>query len=73
MQIKQEYIDRSEELLLPEGCHFDDERVSLIRRIESGDLHDSLPFVCQRLASIAKLFTRRKTPRINQNAVTSTL
>lgn len=38
MQIKQEYIDRSEELLLPEGCHFDDERVSFIRRMESGDL-----------------------------------
>lgn len=38
MQIKQEYIERSEELLLPEGCHFDAERVSFIRRMESGDL-----------------------------------
>lgn len=38
MQIKQEYIKSSEELLLPEGCHFDAERVSFIRRMESGDL-----------------------------------
>ena len=38
MQIKQEYIDKSEALLLPDGCHFDEERVSFIKKMDSGDL-----------------------------------
>lgn len=38
MQIKQEYIGKAEALLLPEGCHFDDERIRFIKRMDSGDL-----------------------------------
>lgn len=38
MQIKQEYIDKSEALLLPDGCHFDEERVRFIKKMDSGDL-----------------------------------
>ena len=38
MQIRQEYIDKAEALLLPEGCHFDDERVRFIKKMDSGDL-----------------------------------
>lgn len=38
MEIKQEYIEKAERLLLPEGCHFDEERVRFIKRLDSGDL-----------------------------------
>ena len=38
MQIKQEYIERAEVLLLPEGCHFDEERIRFIGKMDSGDL-----------------------------------
>lgn len=38
MQIKQEYINKAEALLLPENFHFDDERIRFIRWMKSGDL-----------------------------------
>jgi hypothetical protein len=38
MQITPEYIEEAERLLLPDGCHFDEERVRFINRWDSGDL-----------------------------------
>lgn len=38
MKINQEYIEKSEALLLPSGFYFDDERVRFIRNMDSGDL-----------------------------------
>lgn len=38
MKIKTENIAKAEQLLLPDGCHFDDERIQFINRLESGDL-----------------------------------
>ena len=38
MIIKPENITRAEQLLLPEGSHFDEERLQFINRLESGDL-----------------------------------
>lgn len=38
MQIKREHIEKAEQLLLPEGQHFDEERRNFINRLESGDL-----------------------------------
>lgn len=38
MEIKQEYIEKSEELLLPNGSHFDEERINFIKKMDSGDL-----------------------------------
>lgn len=38
MQVKQECIEKAEALLLPVGCHFDDERVRFIKKMDSGDL-----------------------------------
>ncbi len=38
MQIKQEYINKAEALLLPEDFHFDDERIRFIKWLKSGDL-----------------------------------
>ena len=65
MQIKQEYIDRSEELLLPEGCHFDDERVSFIRRMESGDLL-AVPGRGKTTALRAKLYCMAQNLQLNE-------
>ena len=65
MQIKQEYIDRSEELLLPEGCHFDDERVSFIRRMESGDLL-AVPGSGKTTALRAKLYCMAQNLPLNE-------
>lgn len=38
MEINPENIAKAEQLLLPYGCHFDDERIHFINRMESGDL-----------------------------------
>lgn len=38
MEIKPENIAKAEQLLLPDGCSFDPERVQFITRLESGDL-----------------------------------
>jgi len=38
MEIKSENIAKAEQLLLPDGCHFDEERIQFINRLESGDL-----------------------------------
>lgn len=38
MEIKPENIAKAEQLLLPDGCHFDEERIQFINRMESGDL-----------------------------------
>lgn len=38
MEIKPEYLIKAEQLLLPNGCHFDPERVQFINKLESGDL-----------------------------------
>lgn len=38
MEIKHENIAKAEQLLLPDGCRFDDERIQFINRLESGDL-----------------------------------
>lgn len=38
MHIEREYIEKAEQLLLPVGCHFDDERKAFINRLDSGDL-----------------------------------
>lgn len=38
MEIKAENIERAERLLLPDGCHFDEERIQFINRLDSGDL-----------------------------------
>lgn len=38
MEIKQEYIVKSEALLLPNGFHFDEERIKFIKKMDSGDL-----------------------------------
>jgi superfamily I DNA/RNA helicase len=38
MEIKHENIVKAEQLLLPDGCRFDDERIQFINRLESGDL-----------------------------------
>lgn len=38
MQIKKEFIEQAETLLLPDGCHFDDERVRFIKKMDNGDL-----------------------------------
>lgn len=38
MEIKSENIAKAEQLLLPDGCSFDPERVQFITRLESGDL-----------------------------------
>lgn len=38
MEIKPEYLIKAEQLLLPNGCHLDPERVQFINKLESGDL-----------------------------------
>lgn len=38
MEINPENIAKAEQLLLPYGCHFDEERIHFINRMESGDL-----------------------------------
>lgn len=38
MEIKPENIVKAEQLLLPDYCHFDEERIQFITRLESGDL-----------------------------------
>lgn len=55
MEIKQEYIVKSEALLLPNGFHFDEERIKFIKKMDSGDLL-AVPGSGKTTALIAKLY-----------------
>lgn len=59
MEIKIENIAKVEQLLLPEGCHFDDERIRFINRLESGDLL-AVPGSGKTTALRAKLYCMAK-------------
>ena len=60
MEIKQENIAKAEQLLLPEGHHFDEERVQFIKRLESGDLL-AVPGSGKTTALRAKLYCMSKS------------
>ncbi len=59
MKIKTENIAKAEQLLLPDGCHFDDERIQFINRLESGDLL-AVPGSGKTTALRAKLYCMAK-------------
>lgn len=59
MEIKHENIVKAEQLLLPDGCHFDDERIQFINRLESGDLL-AVPGSGKTTALRAKLYCMAK-------------
>ena len=59
MEIKHENIAKAEQLLLPDGCHFDDERIQFINRLESGDLL-AVPGSGKTTALRAKLYCMAK-------------
>ena len=59
MQITQEYIEKAECLLLPEGHHFDEERIRFINRWDSGDLL-AVPGSGKTTALRAKLYCMAK-------------
>lgn len=59
MEIKPENIAKAEQLLLPNGCHFDEERIQFINRLESGDLL-AVPGSGKTTALRAKLYCMAK-------------
>lgn len=59
MEIKPENITKAEQLLLPNGCHFDEERIQFISRLESGDLL-AVPGSGKTTALRAKLYCMAK-------------
>lgn len=59
MEIKSENIAKAEQLLLPDGCSFDPERVQFITRLESGDLL-AVPESGKTTALRAKLYCMAK-------------
>lgn len=59
MEIKPENIARAEQLLLPDSCHFDEERIQFINRLESGDLL-AVPGSGKTTALRAKLYCMAK-------------
>ena len=59
MEIKSENIAKAEQLLLPDGCSFDPERVQFITRLESGDLL-AVPGSGKTTALRAKLYCMAK-------------
>ena len=59
MEIKPENITKAELLLLPDGCHFDEERIQFINRLESGDLL-AVPGSGKTTALRAKLYCMTK-------------
>lgn len=59
MEIKPENIAKAEQLLLPDGCHFDEERILFINRMESGDLL-AVPGSGKTTALRAKLYCMAK-------------
>lgn len=59
MKIKTENIAKAEQLLLPDGCHFDEERIQFINRLESGDLL-AVPGSGKTTALRAKLYCMAK-------------
>lgn len=59
MDIKPENIAKAELLLLPDGCHFDEERIQFINRLESGDLL-AVPGSGKTTALRAKLYCMAK-------------
>lgn len=59
MEIKPENIAKAEQLLLPDGCSFDPERVQFITRLESGDLL-AVPGSGKTTALRAKLYCMAK-------------
>ena len=59
MEIKQENIAKAEQLLLPEGGHFNEERVQFIKRLVSGDLL-AVPGSGKTTALRAKLYCMAK-------------
>lgn len=59
MEINPENITKAELLLLPDGCHFDEERIQFINRLESGDLL-AVPGSGKTTALRAKLYCMAK-------------
>lgn len=59
MEIKFENIAKAEQLLLPDGCTFDEERIQFINRLESGDLL-AVPGSGKTTALRAKLYCMAK-------------
>lgn len=59
MDIKPENIAKAEQLLLPNGCHFDEERIQFINRLETGDLL-AVPGSGKTTALRAKLYCMAK-------------
>ena len=59
MKIKPENIARAEQLVLPDGGHFDEERIQFINRLESGDLL-AVPGSGKTTALRAKLYCMAK-------------
>ncbi|MBR0534006.1 MAG: ATP-dependent helicase [Bacteroidales bacterium] len=59
MDIKPNNIAKAEQLLLPDGCHFDEERIQFINRLESGDLL-AVPGSGKTTALRAKLYCMAK-------------
>ena len=64
MHIEDDYIEKAERLLLPEGCHFDDERKAFINRFDSGDLL-AVPGSGKTTALRAKLFCMAQNLPLN--------
>ncbi len=59
MEINPRNIATAEQLLLPDGCHFDEERIQFINRLESGDLL-AVPGSGKTTALRAKLYCMAK-------------
>lgn len=59
MEINPRNIATAEQLLLPNGCHFDEERIQFINRLESGDLL-AVPGSGKTTALRAKLYCMAK-------------
>ena len=59
MKIKPENIAKAEQILLPNSCHFDEERLQFINRLESGDLL-AVPGSGKTTALRAKLYCMSK-------------
>lgn len=59
MEIKPKNIEQAEQLLLPDGCHFDEERIHFINKLDSGDLL-AVPGSGKTTALRAKLYCMAK-------------
>lgn len=64
MHIEDDYIEKAERLMLPEGCHFDDERKAFINRFDSDDLL-AVPGGGKTTALRAKLFCMAQNLPLN--------